>query len=233
MAGIIATVAVHLGVVVGVSLMGGGQKDDDRPNLAKREVIEASLAFKKTSKKKNRQPQKKPNPTVKPPETVGVSRDAEKPPEPKKEKDRKPPPKEALDPAATLDRFRKIDIDEEPNDIPVVDDEERGSEDGSEWGTADVAKGDAYLAELQGRIKALWTVPTVVKVRKFPVGCVTLAANGRAIKWDLDEPSGNATLDRAAEEALRNFEGMGKPVPPYLLKGKKTYEPCLRFDPED
>jgi len=233
MAGIIATVVVHLGVGLAINAA-GGDDDSERPNLAARQVIEAGLAYKKTTQKKKRQPQKKKNPKVKPKETVGVSRDADKEPAPKKKDDRKPPPPDFVDPSATLDKFRNIDIDEEPTDVGIdPDEEDDGSDEGSEWGTMADAKGDPYVGELAGRIQKAWRRPTLDTGKGEVFGCVTLSAKGRIVDRQLDQKSKNSTLNRSVEEALRNATQMDKPVPKHLKELLTVKGICFRFTPGD
>jgi hypothetical protein len=226
------TVILHLGAGIAITAADRVGRDGPGLNLAEREVIEAGLAFKKAPKK-NRQPQKKKNPKVKPPETVGVSRDADKAPEKSKDKD-KPPPPDFVDPSATLAKFRNIDIDEDVRDVGADPNErDDGSDEGSEWGTLEDAKGDPYVGELAGRIQKAWTRPTLDTGKGSVSGCVKLAENGHIVERKLDETSKNSTLNRSVEEALRKASNMAKPVPKHLLELLTRQGICFRFTPGD
>ena len=232
--GIIVTIVLHGGVGTAVAVWDGHDDEVENPrakfDFTDAQVIEASLAFKAPEqKKKSRQPQKKKNPMVAPPEVQGVSRDAEKAPVEPKKTEEKPPP-EFVDPTSTFKKARNIDLDMDPTeggeeDLP-------GSVDGSEWGTADQAKGDEYVGELHGRIKEFYSVPTLETQAGQALGCVRLTPDGKIAERKLYQPSGIANLDRAVNEALRKASDMERAVPSHLINLLTKQGICFRFNLE-
>jgi hypothetical protein len=232
-AGVIMTVAVHAVLASAMVRSSGcaiaGRDPQKPPGFDDAEVIEASLAYRSAAKK--RQPQKKKNPMVAPPDVVGVSHDADKvpvPPDP--DKPDKPPPPEFIDPKATFNKARDIDLDEAPTESGQDDSHEEGSADGSEWGTSADARGDPYVGELKGRIP--WEMPTLERGSGVTWGCVRLAPDGKIVDRELREKSGNANLDRSVEEALRNASDMEQPVPEHLAVLLTEKGICFRFNLE-
>jgi outer membrane biosynthesis protein TonB len=193
-------------------------------NLADMEAIEASLAYKKTTKSK--QPQKQfraPVPEEKP---EGVSRDENKPVEPAKPDEPKPKPDEDFE--KLYDKFKRDDADE---DVPVgKPTEDEGSEDGSEKGNADVSKGDPYFQQLLADMD--WSYPQILKGSGIPVGCMKLNPDGTIARVWLASKTGSEELNDAAERALQKIMKLRnenpQPVPSHLLRAtaEKT---CFSF----
>jgi outer membrane biosynthesis protein TonB len=223
-------VTVLLHVLFGSALAYMDRGDDEprrlRSDLDQAQVIEASLAFKSTEKKVTRQPQKPKAPKDAPQETIAVSRDAQAKPQPKPPD--KPQPSELIDPTSVLRKNRAIDLSEP--DLEAGEETPReGSAAGSEWGTADDARGDPYVGELHGRIKRVWNLPTLETQFGEALGCVRLNADGRITERTLSQKSGIPTLDRSVGEALRNATDMEQPVPPHLIGLLTRKGICFRF----
>jgi len=231
--GIATTAFIHAAIVLPTTAFNdalgcsvGRETADKGIDLDKARVIEAALAIKAPEQKKKRQPQKKRNRPVKPDEVRGVSRDAEKEPEPKRDKEEKKPPKELIDPKAVFEKNRDIDLDEEITEGGEVIEE--GSAFGSEWGTEVNAKGDPYIGELRGRIYEHWKLPTLETQTGAALVCVRLNEDG-SIRDRRMEKSGIATIDRAVSEAMRKASGMDKPVPPAWKNDLMKKGICFRF----
>jgi hypothetical protein len=229
--GVLAAVVFH--GLLGTAVWHYEARDEDErsrpPDFADAMTIEASLAYLSEKPKPTRQPQKPSNPMVAPTPPPGVSFDADRAPiEPGPDEPR--PPDEFIDPSKTFAKARKFDFDEEPTDGA---DPETGSATGSEWGTAAEAKGDPYVGELHGRIKAVWKVPSLETGAGEALGCVRLASEGRIVDRRLWKPSGNANLDRSVDQALRDATDMDVPVPEHLLHLLTKKGICFRFKLEE
>lgn len=190
--------------------------------LKEREVIEATLAYRK---KPQKQPQKKRAPVqeVKP---EGVSRDENKKVEEKKEekKEKKEEKKVVVDPKDPFKNFRRDDEEAGPTTEP-----DAGDFNGSEKGFAPDSKGDPYFGELRADMN--FQFPEIAKASSIPIGCIHLQPDGtiKAIKFD---QKGDDDLQTAAEAALKNLQktrnAKPDPVPTRLLKWTKQWL-CFRF----
>jgi outer membrane biosynthesis protein TonB len=248
--GLVVTVLLHAALVVAaISKM--GSESSAAPDPSKRfesaVTIEASLAFKEV-KPESRQPVKKKKEMYKPPvEEAPVPVPTEKPPVPEapkidtdnvvqqeeppaaKEKPKhkiKPRPDE-IDPDSVLDKNRAQDEDLSSTGVDEVPKE--GSADGSEWGTEKDARGDPYAGELRGRIESVWAVPSVETEGGVAQGCVRLDADGKIVDRAVKKKSGNATLDRSVELALKKAPDMDEPVPEHLIDLITVKGICFRF----
>jgi hypothetical protein len=99
--------------------------------------------------------------------------------------------------------------------------EVQGSDDGSEYGTLERAKGDPYIGELIGRMTTEFVVPTVVSDRKLNTwGCVKLDADGKISDRALDpeHKSRSHAFNSAVEARLKLTTDMEQPVPERLKK---------------
>jgi hypothetical protein len=203
-------VALHAWSAFGVALVIGtlalvgwkgasafGSDDDDGPNLDDMEAIEASLAYKKAEPKK--QPQKKKNAPQPEEKIEGVSRDDQKDPvEPKKDEPKKTPDEET-DPLAKFRRDNDDDLD-----TGKTKDEDVGQFDGSEFGFADVTKGDEYWQHLIADMR--WEYPELLAGEGVPVGCIHLELDGKVAEIKLHTKSGNDELDDSVERALKTLK---------------------------
>lgn len=204
-------------------------KADNRPPLEEMNVIEASLAMKKTSK--SRQPKKEmqaPQPLAKP---EGVSRDETKPVDPAKPDKPEPKPNVPQDPKTPVIPDRRNVDDDAPVGAP---DETIGQFDGSKFGFADVSKGDPYLGALQADME--FTPPQLASGTQGPVGCVQLTADGKIPQIKFREETSN-DLQPLAETALKTLKQKRNadpvPVPVHLLKALTTQWTCFRFNAHD
>ncbi len=202
-------------------------KADRSPPLEEMNMIEASLAAKKTSKSK--QPKKvtqAPQPVAKP---EGVSRDETKTPPPTPDKpDPKPGP---VDPKATVIPDRRNVDDDAPVGAP---DETIGQFDGSKFGFADVSRGDPYVGALVADMEFL--PPQLATGTEGPVGCVQLTADGKIPQIDWKKKTDN-DLQPLAETALKTLQQKRNadpvPVPTHLLKALTTQWTCFKFNAHD
>lgn len=192
------------------------------PPLKDQEVIEATIAYRKTPQK---QPQKKTAPPpVEQPE--GVSRDENKKPvEPKKE-DKKPEPKP--DDTNPFGKFTRPTDDSGPATKPEI-----GDFNGSEKGFAPESKGDPFFGRLRADMN--FQVPEIAKAKSIPVGCIHLQADGRIKAVTFDSPigqKGDDDLQTAAEAALNELKKSRaqspEPVPTHLL-GITSKWLCFKF----
>lgn len=195
----------------------------EAPVLQEQQVIEATIAYRKTPQK---QPQKKfQNPEVEKPQ--GVSRDENKKVEPPKEKEEKKPPKQ--DDANPFGKFTRPSDDElgKPTENPD------GDFNGSEKGFAPESKGDPFFGRLRGDMN--FTFPEIAKGESIPVGCIHLQPDGRIKAISFDRPIGTPGEDDiqiAAEAALKELQKTRaqnpEPVPTHLLSITSKWL-CFRF----
>lgn len=229
-------IALHAWSAFGVALCGllivvgwkgadafGSDHDDGGPDLDDMEAIEASLAYKKAEPQKQPQKKKKaPTPEVKP---EGVSRDDQKVPVPDKKDEPKTKPDDVVDPLAD---FRRPDPDE--LDQGKVADEDVGQFDGSEFGFADVTKGDEYWQHLIADMR--WEYPALLAGDGVPVGCLHLELDGKVTEIKLQTRSGNDELDDSVEFALKTLkqarDEQPVPVPDRLQKQTRKWI-CFKF----
>jgi hypothetical protein len=191
---------------------GGAQLQD-------RQVIEATLAYKSSTKK---QPQKKRD-VVEEVKVEGVSRDENKKVEPKKE-EKKEEKKPVVDPK---DPFKGIRRPDEEAGKPTTD--PGGEFNGSEKGFAPESKGDPFFGRLRADMN--FQFPEIAKAQSVPIGCIHLQPDGRikAIKF---EEKGDDDLQTAAEAALKelqkNRNREPEPVPSHLLNITRQWL-CFKF----
>ena len=194
----------------------------DAPPLKEQEVIEATIAYKKTEKK---QPQKKfQNPEVEKPE--GVSRDENKKVEEKPKDEKKPPKQDENNPFGKFTR---------PTDDAVGKPTEQpeGDFNGSEKGFAEESKGDPFFGRLRGDMN--FQFPEISKAQSIPIGCIHLQADGRIKAVTFDPPigkKGDDDLQTAAEGALAELKKARaqnpEPVPTHLLSITSKWL-CFKF----
>jgi hypothetical protein len=178
-------------------------------------MIEAAIAYKKEDAPK--QPQKKR--TERRVEKIeGISHDEnakvpEKKPEDKKDK---PPPD-----------WRNFERDTDEEYDPDVEEgkpppRQGGAFDGEKFGWAEENKGHPYLRDLAKDMEG--EVPTLVQgAGVVAQACIRLRADGTVAEEKVREKSGNTTVDRAADEALRKLSEKRKdaadvkPVPAEII----------------
>jgi len=228
-AGLCTTVILH-GVLLTALVIpkswvnfGGGCSSASKPKALDDDVmvIEAAIAYKKEDAPKQPQKQRSPEKIKVKPE--GISRDENKPVTDKKPEDK---PKNAVETPDWRDFKRTPDDDRDPD--PDLEEGPQlprpgGAWDGEKFGWADVNKGHPYLRELAKDVIA--EVPTLVKEGSgVAQACVRLEKDGTVVDTKVREKSGNATLDRAADEAVRKLQEKRKdpkdvkPVPPELIE---------------
>lgn len=193
---------------------------DDGPQLKDMQVIEATIAYKKSPTK---QPQKQtqPTPTIDKPE--GVSRDEnKKPPEPKKEE--KKPEQAKIDPNNPFGKFtRPSEDDGKPTTQPL------GDFNGSEKGFAPESKGDPFFGRLRADMN--FQFPEIAKASSIPVGCIRIQADGKIVDTKFDQ-KGDDDLQTAAEAAMNELvkarRANPEPVPTHLLSITTRWL-CFKF----
>lgn len=189
-------------------------------------TIEASLARKSVKQKQPVKELKTPEPPAKP---EGVSRDENKPPEPKK--DDKKPARKPEDKTDISKYLRPSDDEPQSGAKPTTD---IGQFDGSEKGFAPLNAGDPYWRNLAADFRQLWEIPAVLKVSGTPVGCFHIAPDGKIVDTKFDVPSGDETLDDSVQRALQAIKkarnDKPQPVPVGQLGAIKGWT-CFRFTP--
>src|SRR5262245_58619436 len=191
------------------------------PLLKEREVIEAKLAYKKTTQKQPQKVHDQPD-VVKP---VGVSHDENKKVEPKKEDKKKDVKVDTKDPFKGIRR-----PDEDAGSATTKPD---GEFDGSEKGFAPVSSGDKFWAELLADMN--FQFPEIAKAQSIPIGCIHLQPDGRIKAFTFDPPigkQGDDDLQTAAEAALSELKKTRnqspEAVPSHLLEITKQWL-CFKF----
>lgn len=215
-AGVIAAV---LFVPAMVLSNGGGEEG---PQLKDMQVIEATIAYRKT-------PQKQPQKQVKQVEEVkpeGVSRDENKKVEEKKKDDKKPEAK-----PDDKNPFGKYTRTGEDTGAPTTKPE--GDFNGSEKGFAPTSKGDPFLGRLRADMN--FQFPEIAKATSIPVGCIHIQPDGKIVDTTFNPPigqKGDDDLQTAAEAALKELVKVRRanpePVPSHLL-GITTQWLCFKF----
>jgi hypothetical protein len=213
--------AVLVAALVVPTVVMGSEGIVDAPPLQEQQVIEATIAYRKTPQK---QPQKKmQNPEVEKPE--GVSRDENKKPVDEK-KDEKKPAKTEENPFGKFTRPSDDDVGK-PTTTPD------GDFNGSEKGFAPESKGDPFFGRLRGDMN--FTFPEIAKGESIPVGCIQLLADGKIKAFTFDRPIGTPGEDDiqiAAEAALKELQKTRaqnpEPVPTHLLSITSKWL-CFRF----
>lgn len=217
-AGIIAAA-----MFVPVLVWGADDGGAEGPQLADRQVIEATLAYRKAAPK---QPQKKfDQPDVVKP--VGVSRDENKKVEPPKKEEKKP-----KDPKVDVnDPFKGLRRPDEEAGKPTTQPE--GDFNGSEKGFAPESKGDPFFARLRGDMNFMF--PEIAKASSIPVGCIHLQPDGKIKAITFAAPigqRGDDDLQTAAEAALKELQKARnqnpEAVPTHLLQITSKWL-CFKF----
>jgi hypothetical protein len=211
------------------------------PVIQDRQIIEASIAYRK--EKAPKQPQKQ---TRQPEETKieGVSRDADKKVEGcKSDKDcgpeercqsarcvpkKKPADQQEDDP---FKGFRRPTSDDNaPVGKPVT---QPGDFNANERGFAPVSKGDPFFGRLNGDLN--YNPPEIAKGSSTPIGCIHLEPDGTIPKITFEKPNGQKgddDLQVAAETALRELQKLRnanpETVPTHLLQHTTKWL-CFRF----
>jgi hypothetical protein len=210
--GLVVTVALHVGVLALVAFMNEWERGrTDKLEEPPFQAIEAGLAFKKksTAAPKSKLPQKEPPPKVKQPDAPKVASNPDVVPTPKEKKR----PEEVEKAENIFDKYRQLDSKAQEEV------EQEGSDDGSEYGTLEQAKGDPYVGELIGRMITDFTVPSVVSDPSLVTwGCVKLDAEGKIMDRALDpeHKSNSHAFNSAVEARLKRTTDMEQPVPNYL-----------------
>ena len=200
---------------------GGPGADDALKDVI---AIEASIAMKSAAQA---QPQKK----VRAPEQPKVTPLANDLTTPSRPDDPTPPPthddKQNLEDA--YKNLRRHDTEGEPVGTPS-EDRSRGQFDGSEFGNADVTKGDPYWGELKNDMA--WEFPKILSAAGTPEGCLHVTAEGKILETKLRTRSGDAPLDDSVERALDTVtkKRNDKPVPvPTRLLDQTEMWVCFKF----
>lgn len=191
------------------------------PLMDNRQVLEATIAYKKSPSK---QPQKKfDQPDVVKP--VGVSHDENKKVEDKKDDKKK---EEKVD---TKDPFKGLRRPDEDAGKPTTTPE--GDFNGSEKGFAPVSTGEPFFGRLRADMN--FQFPEIAKAQSIPVGCIHLQPDGRIKAFTFDPPigqKGDDDLQTAAEAALTELKKARnkdpEPVPTHLLQITSKWL-CFKF----
>ena len=192
------------------------------PQLKDMQVIEATIAYRKTPTKQP-QKQRKQVEEVKP---EGVSHDEKKKVEEKKKEEKKPEPK-----PDDKNPFGKFARDGEDTGTPTTKPE--GDFNGSDKGFAPTSKGDPFLGRLRADMN--FQFPEIAKASSIPVGCIHIQPDGIVKDTTFDPPigqKGDGDLQTAAEAALKELvktrRANPEPVPSHLL-GITTKWLCFKF----
>ena len=106
----------------------------------------------------------------------------------------------------------------------LKDDEQQGAEattvgalNGSKAGTAEEAKGDPYILSLQDKIGTAWTVPTTIKDSQLAAlsadACLTISSDGKLTAAKIIRSSGNSQFDSSLDATLSSLKDLGLPPP--------------------
>lgn len=225
---VIGACALTAGLGGGMYVYAGEAKADPAgPTLEDLEAIEASIA---TRKKPAKLPQKKTQEA--PPEPVAdkVNRDADKLPDPPKDKPIDDPKIDLDDPLKNVKRRDLGDdtpVGPQTEDVGAFNDDERGF--------ADETKGHPYLRLVARDISDAWEFPKILSATNAAVGCLHINADGKIAKTKL-EKSGESQLDQSVEEALKKVEtkrnNNPEPVPTDILRLATTRWICFKFNPQ-
>ena len=193
--------------------------ETEGPVIKDTQVIEATLAYRKTPQK---QPQK-PQETQKTEKPEGVSRDETKKVEPKDEK--KPEKKDEANPFGKF--TRPSDDDGKPTTRPD------GDFNGSEKGFAPTSKGDPFFGRLRADMN--FQFPEIAKGKSIPLGCIQLLPDGKVDKITFSPPigqQGDDDLQTAAEASLKELQKIRsktpEAVPTHLLNITRQWL-CFKF----
>lgn len=198
------------------------------PPLEDMEAIEASIA---TRKKPAKLPQKKTQEAPPEPQADKVNREADRMPDPPKDKPPQEPKIDVNDPLKNEKR-RDVDDDEAPVGKPTDD---VGAFNDSERGFADETKGHPFLQRVARDINDEWEFPKILSATNAAVGCLHITADGKIAKTKL-EKSGESQLDQSVEDALKKVEkkrnNNPEPVPADIVKLATTRWICFKFSPQ-
>jgi hypothetical protein len=222
--------AVALSAALGGGLYGfsgEAKAESAAPQLQDLEAIEASIA---TRKKPAKLPQKKTQEAPPEPQVDKVNRDADKLPDPPKDK---PPTDPKIDPNDPLKNVRRREVDDNtPTGKPT---EDVGAFNDNERGFADETKGHPFFQRVARDINDAWEFPKILSATNAAVGCLHITGDGKIAKTKLDK-SGENQLDQSVEEALRKVEtkrnNNPEPVPTDILKLATTRWICFKFSPQ-
>lgn len=222
-------VSVFGTVVLSIVLFGGvawftKAAPEQHTQLGKMTMIEASVAYKRSSSKQPQKHFKAADPVQNP---QGVSHDENKHVDKKPDdKDQKPPKKNDTDP------FAKFKHPNDNSDDPVgpVTMPQVGDLNGSINGNAAVSKGDPYLGALLTDMH--FQAPSIAKASGSPVGCIALQPDGRIRDYTFQTKTDD-DVQLAAEAALARLKKVRdqKPqeVPTRLLRLTGHYI-CFTFN---
>lgn len=199
----------------------------ERPQLEDMEAIEASIA---TRKKPAKLPQKQFKPPPDEPQVDKVNRDADKLPDPPKDK---PPQDPKIDPNDPLKNVKRRDVDTDgPAGQPT---EATGAFNDNERGFADETKGHPFFQRVARDINDAWEFPKILSATAAAVGCLHIAADGKIADTKL-EKSGDNQLDQSVELALKKVEtkrnNNPEPVPTDIVRLATTRWICFKFNPQ-
>ena len=225
--GLLCTALFHASIVA-IFAVGFSDEEALSPEFEEAVTIEASLAFKKVTRK-NRQPQKQRKKKFKEPEAPKVAKDDTVK---TKEKEKEPlaAKPDEIDPDSIFEKNRAQNEDLSSSGVDELPSE--GQDDGSKWGTEIDAKGHKYSAQLKSNIYSVWTYPSISSDDGFAEGCVKLNNKGEIVKRDVKTGS-NKDLNLSVRNALRKAPDMNEPVPEELrtlLTGKGI---CFSMSPSD
>lgn len=222
--------AVALSAALGGGLYGfsgEAKAESAAPQLQDLEAIEASIA---TRKKPAKLPQKKTQEAPPEPQVDKVNRDADKLPDPLKDK---PPTDPKIDPNDPLKNVKRRDVDD--NTPPGKPTEDVGAFNDNERGFADETKGHPFFQRVARDINDAWEFPKILSATNAAVGCLHITSDGKIAKTKL-EKSGENQLDQSVEEALKKVEtkrnNNPEPVPTDILKLATTRWICFKFSPQ-
>jgi len=117
----------------------------------------------------------------------------------------------------------------------VGDEEPEGNPEGSAFGDAEgkVSLIQAYYGQLHDRIKAFYTVPSIIseaeRRRLVAIVVIYVAQDGAILKHELEQESGNDAFDSALQAALQRASPL--PTPPAFLRDQLKDGVALRFRP--
>jgi hypothetical protein len=225
---VIGTCLLSAGLGAGLyGFAGEANAEPAAPVLEDLEAIEASIA---TRKKPAKLPQKKTQEAPPDPQVDKVNRDAEKLPDPPKDK---PPNEPKIDPSDPLKNVKRREVEDDTPVGPQTDDVGAFNED--ERGFADETKGHPFFQRVARDINDTWEFPKILSATNAAVGCLHITGDGKIAKTKL-EKSGDSQLDQSVEEALRKVEAKRnnkpEPVPTDIVKLATTRWICFKFNPQ-
>lgn len=206
-AGIAATLTLHLGVAAVVWLTRGGAEAAKPPGPGT--FVDAQLVRFGKPRDLSFLPHKQGVVKSAKPDGIKVAKDLNA--LPRLDKDE---PKDTKDPLKNTraELFKNLKDD----DRPEATSEGEGSLTGSRAGTATEAKGDPYILELIDKIGSGWTVPTTIKDTELANlsadACLTIAESGALTAYKIIKGSGNSQFDSSLEAALSTIKTL--PAPP-------------------